>query len=256
MAQNNSRNFSYVGQNIRKIRLAKNISQSEFAALFQLSRPTVGAYEEGRTEPKIETLIQISSHFNISIDVLLTKELTSKDVYSLGLLNKRLDRAHESKPITKKSVQAPFISTTEKVNFLVNRHDRSYLEDLPTLGVPERLEKVDLVIENEGTRLQVDAKGVHHGDYLFCQEQKKLKSTPEQMWVLVTEDDLVVGRIASKSASKLKVTFDNPLYEPVELTLDQVQGTYLIVGVYSIHLSKPNSMEDRLRAIEEKLKKI
>jgi len=119
----------------------------------------------------------------------------------------------------------------------------------------EQSEKIHLIIENEGTRLVVDAKGIHHGDFLFCQEQKKLKSIPEQMWVLVTEDDLVVGRLASKSASKLKVTFDNPLYESLELTLDQVQGTYLVVGVYSVQLSKPHSMEDRLRAIEEKLKK-
>ena len=255
MAQNISRNFSYVGQNIKKIRQAKNISQSEFAALFQLSRPSVGAYEEGRTEPKIETLIQISKHFNISIDVLLTKELTSKDVFSLGLLNRKLDKAHESKPLAKKSQQAPFISTAEKVNFLVNRHDRSYLEGLPMLGVPERLEKIDLVIENEGSRLEVDAKGVHHGDNLFCQEQKKLKSTPEQLWALITEQDLIVGRIASKSSSNLKVTFDNPLYESLEIPVDQIQATYHVVGVYSNNLSRPHSMEDRLRAIEEKLKK-
>ena len=58
MAQNFSKNLSFIGRNIKKIRQVKKISQAEFAHLFHLSRPSIGAYEEGRSEPKIETLIQ------------------------------------------------------------------------------------------------------------------------------------------------------------------------------------------------------
>ena len=55
--------MSYFGKNIRKIRSLKSLSQQAFAELFDLKRGTLGAYEEGRSEPKLETLIKIASNF-------------------------------------------------------------------------------------------------------------------------------------------------------------------------------------------------
>ena len=68
--------MSYFGKNIRKIRSLKSLSQQAFAELFELKRGTLGAYEEGRSEPKLETLIKIANYFSIPIDDLLTTELT------------------------------------------------------------------------------------------------------------------------------------------------------------------------------------
>lgn len=52
------------------------MSQMAFAELFDLKRPTLGAYEEGRSLPKLETVIKIAHHFGISIDKMLTEEVT------------------------------------------------------------------------------------------------------------------------------------------------------------------------------------
>ena len=57
--------MSYFGKNIRKIRSLKSLSQQAFAELFDLKRGTLGAYEEGRSEPKLETLIKIANYFSI-----------------------------------------------------------------------------------------------------------------------------------------------------------------------------------------------
>ena len=46
--------MSFFGKNIKKIRSVKSLSQQAFADLFDLKRGTLGAYEEGRSEPKIE----------------------------------------------------------------------------------------------------------------------------------------------------------------------------------------------------------
>jgi len=256
MAQKNSRNFSFVGQNIKKIRQAKHISQSDFAALFDLSRPSVGAYEEGRTEPKIETLIQISRHFNISIDVLLTRELSSKDIFSLGLLNKKLDQAHEVKPNQIQNRQAPFVSNDEKVNFLVSRKDKSYLKSLPQISAPDTAHRIDLILEQEGSKLEVDNKGIRHGNILFCSKEAKLTIEFEKLWALITADEIIVGRVSSLVKDTLKVAFDNPLHEPFELEKRAIEETYLIKGVYTSDTSQPNALESRLKAIEEKLKHI
>lgn len=80
--------MSYVGKNIKKIRSVKNLNQSQFADLFELKRASIGAYEEGRAEPKIATLIEIAKHFGISTDDLLNKELSVNDLYHFDIFKK------------------------------------------------------------------------------------------------------------------------------------------------------------------------
>jgi len=90
-----------LAKNIKKLRLFKNLNQAEFAGLFDLKRPSVGAYEEGRAEPKLDTLIKISNHFGITIDEIVKGELTvnqiakfehpTVDSNDLQVLNEKLD---------------------------------------------------------------------------------------------------------------------------------------------------------------------
>ncbi len=76
--------MSYFGKNIRKIRNAKKISQAAFADLFNLTRASIGAYEEGRAEAKIDTIIEIANYYDLSLDKLLKEELTLNDIYHIN----------------------------------------------------------------------------------------------------------------------------------------------------------------------------
>ncbi len=82
--------MSFFGKNIKKIRVAKKMTQTEFADLFDLKRTAVGSYEEGRAEAKIDTIIKIADYFKLSLDQLLRKELTINDIFHFrdDLLNK------------------------------------------------------------------------------------------------------------------------------------------------------------------------
>jgi transcriptional regulator with XRE-family HTH domain len=73
--------MSYFGQNIRKIRIVKKLTQTEFADLFGLSRTAVGSYEEGRAEAKIDTIIKIADYFDLSLDQLVRKEITINEIF-------------------------------------------------------------------------------------------------------------------------------------------------------------------------------
>lgn len=76
---------SILAKNIKKLRLFKGLNQTEFAALFQLTRSSIGAYEEGRAEPKLEALINISNHFKLSIDDIVKAELTVNKIARFSL---------------------------------------------------------------------------------------------------------------------------------------------------------------------------
>ncbi|KQS91286.1 helix-turn-helix transcriptional regulator [Chryseobacterium sp. Leaf394] len=72
--------MSFFGANIKTIRHAKGLSQQAFADLFELNRGVIGAYEEGRSEPKIATLLTVVHYFNLDLDKFLTVPLTVDDL--------------------------------------------------------------------------------------------------------------------------------------------------------------------------------
>ncbi len=57
--------------NLRELRIKQEFTQTELAKKLHLSRTAISNYEKGRMQPSIETIIQISEIFNISLDELL-----------------------------------------------------------------------------------------------------------------------------------------------------------------------------------------
>ncbi len=64
-----------LGNNIVKIRKDNNMSQEEFAEVFNVTRQTISNWENSKSYPDVQTLIKISDNFNISLDVLLKEDI-------------------------------------------------------------------------------------------------------------------------------------------------------------------------------------
>lgn len=60
-----------VGESILKIRKEKQMTQEEFAKLFNVTRQTVSNWENDKSYPDLQTLVNISNKFDVSLDVLL-----------------------------------------------------------------------------------------------------------------------------------------------------------------------------------------
>ena len=60
-----------VGENIKNIRKKNNITQEELAEKLNVTRQAVSNWENGKTEPDIETLTRMAQIFDISIDELV-----------------------------------------------------------------------------------------------------------------------------------------------------------------------------------------
>lgn len=63
-----------VSKNIRKIRTAKNLTQDDLARQLFVTRQTVSGWENGRTQPDIETLCKISEIFSVPVEDLIYGE--------------------------------------------------------------------------------------------------------------------------------------------------------------------------------------
>ena len=57
--------------NLKKIRNLNNMTQVEVANSLNISQSAYSFYENGRNEPSVEILIQLSKLYNVSIDELL-----------------------------------------------------------------------------------------------------------------------------------------------------------------------------------------
>ncbi|WP_445717123.1 helix-turn-helix domain-containing protein [Flavobacterium sp.] len=78
--------MTYFGTNLKKIRQIKGLSQQAFAELIDLNRGVISSYEEGRAEPKIETLLRIATYFGIPTDDIISKPLTVNQLANFTLI--------------------------------------------------------------------------------------------------------------------------------------------------------------------------
>lgn len=71
-----------LSENIRKLRLARGISQVELADALFVSKQSVSNWENGNIMPSIDMLIKISDYFSVGTDYLLG--LNEKDMLDVS----------------------------------------------------------------------------------------------------------------------------------------------------------------------------
>ena len=87
--------MTYFGTNLKKIRQIKGLSQQAFAELIDLNRGVISSYEEGRAEPKIETLLRIATYFGIPTDDIISKPLTVNQLSNFTLIESSISSLEE-----------------------------------------------------------------------------------------------------------------------------------------------------------------
>ena len=64
---------------LREIRKKLGLNQQKVALDLNISREALSHYENGRREPSLSMLLQLSDYFDVSIDYLITgKEFSSR----------------------------------------------------------------------------------------------------------------------------------------------------------------------------------
>lgn len=63
--------------NLKYLRRRNNYDQGDLAKKLQVKQAAISAYETGRNEPTIETLIKLADLFGVTIDDLIRKDLSA-----------------------------------------------------------------------------------------------------------------------------------------------------------------------------------
>jgi len=242
--------MSSFGKNIRKIRSVKTLSQQAFAELFDLKRGTLGAYEEGRSEPKIETIIKIANYFSIPIDDLLTKELT---VNKLLKFKGNLTLEHET--IERETFASiPCITNRNHSEYLENYTKENFIVDLPRLSLPVNTEKKFRGYTVQNLEMSHNDQGLFPkdiaiGEFVPPNVYKKLNNGI--IVLVVTEDALILRRLFITD-KKIVLRAEHKNVDDIEINVKEVKELWRIryVFYHRIPDAHPN-LEEKLQLLEQ-----
>ncbi|MFD2552419.1 XRE family transcriptional regulator [Bizionia sediminis] len=210
-----------ITKNIRHLRHLKGLTQEVLAEDLQVTRSRISSYEEGRSTPSIDMLIQLSNYFKIPVDILIKNDLTkSKDTSFIDIGNKRV-----LFPIT---VDADNENLIEVIPI---KATAGYLSGYDDPEYIEQLQRIKLPFLPSGKHRAFPIKGdsmlpLKDGAYVvgkFVEDRQDISSN--KTYVLLTRNDgMVYKRVINKikEANTLVLVSDNPLYQPYEIPIEDV----------------------------------
>ena len=213
--------MKYIQTNIKHLRALKQFSQERFADELNWTRSMVGSYEEGRSEPPIDRLIEFSNYFNIPIDILVKNDLrAARDTSFIEVGNKRV-----LFPITVNE------ANEDLIEIIPIKATAGYLQGYADPEYIEQLQKIKLPFLPTGTHRAFPISGdsmlpVKDGSFVvakFVDDIKDVKNGRTYI-VLTKEDGLVYKRVYNKieERNSLELHSDNKTYMPYDVHMEQV----------------------------------
>lgn len=247
--------MSFFGKNIRKIRSIKTLSQQSFAELFDLKRGTLGAYEEGRSEPKIDTIIKITNYFSIPIDDLLTKELT---VNSLLKFKASLTTDHEK--ISKETFASiPCITHKNAKDYLLYYEKEAFVGDMPSLRLPINPEKTFRGFTVDNLEMSSNDKGLFPKDIVIGEHIPKnvYKKLNNGHLVLAVFKDQLVLRRCYLSGNTITLRADHKNIDDLEFPITEIKELWRIRYVFYHRVPElSDGLEEKMALLEAQFMKI
>ncbi len=237
------------GKNLKKIRSIKGMSQQEFADIFDLKRGTLGAYEEGRSNPKLETVIKIANHFSIGLEELLISELT---VNKLLKFNERLTVENDSfKRIDFEGI--PIVMPKDKYDFIKDYSEKFDFDKLSVIKLPYIESENRLAFAVDDLAMTGGAMEFFPKDIVIGVESDKFSITEKSLVVVLTNSELLFRRLFTIEGNYL-LKADHHGVEDILLLPEDVLIVWKIEHIfnYAIH-AKEISYENRFAILEQSI---
>jgi transcriptional regulator with XRE-family HTH domain len=244
--------MSYFGKNIKKIRGVKGLSQQAFAELFLLKRATLGAYEEGRSEPKIDTIIKVANYFSISIDDMLTKEITVNQLLSFnGGITTDVNQV-----VKAGFVEVPFVNALNSKMFIDDFKTSQSYSSLPKIMIPVEKSSHLLAFTVQDLFMVSNEEGLFPNDVVVGESTSPKDLTQGDVVVVLVNEELLIRRYeTSDSGYNLLADHVNipPITIPYKVPVHFWKVSYVFLKRYPKFASK---LEARINQLDAELKRL
>lgn len=249
--------MSLVSQNIKHLRKRLGLTQEQFAEKIGIKRSLLGAYEEGRADPRLNNLLNMAKEFNVSVDMLISKELIIMTDQEIEALMEQ----EANKPASggrKEDFRVLAITVDEQgaenielvpqkasAGYLNGYSDPEYLEELPRFKLP--------VLPETGTFRAFEISGdsmlpLQPGTVIIGKYTESVKDIKNgKTYVLVTEQEGVVYKRVFNyldENGKLFLVSDNDAYTPYEVAPEAVLEIWEAKAYISLSFPDPVDKAD------------
>jgi transcriptional regulator with XRE-family HTH domain len=206
--------------NLKYLRKQLNLTQVQLAEKLEIKRSLIGAYEEGRAEPKLATLMKMAQVFQLSVDELINPDLPnnaksgSKRQSNVKVLSITVDNQDRE--------NIELVPYKASAGYLNGYSDPEFMEELPKFRLP--------MIQSPGTYRAFEIKGdsmlpIPSGTVIvgrYVEQWQEIKDgTP--CIVVSLQEGIVFKRIYHQpKQTALRLHSDNPSYEPYNVALDDI----------------------------------
>tara|TARA_R110002126_G_scaffold291568_2_gene453704 strand:- start:3760 stop:4518 length:759 start_codon:yes stop_codon:yes gene_type:complete len=247
--------MSLFGKNIKKIRTVKGLSQSAFADLFDLKRPTLGAYEEQRSEPKIETIIKIANYFSIKIDALLTSEITVNELLqfkeNLTTLSEDLKKEQFAK--------IPCINENNILDYLQHYNNTIFVDEMPSIQLPINPSKKFRAFSVSNLEMTNQDKGFYPKDMVIGEQTPTnvVQKLTNGTLVFALVDHAIIFRRLYTTQKNVIFRADHKSIEDEIYKISDIKELWRVRYVFYRRIPEfSTSFEDKLITMEQEILKM
>ena len=231
-----------LSDNIKHLRTEQGLSQQALAESLNLSRSNLAKYEKGIHDPGIEVLLRISRYFKISIDILLTVDLSKTDLEEF---------------VNNKSMVMPIqvdvngddiieiIPHDASAGYLGNYSDPEYIEALEYLYfpfLPTNKKSRAFPVNGDSMPPIIDGSFII-GHLIESQNDIKIGSR----YIIVSRDEgIVFKRISKIEGDLFYLQSDNPIYKTFAMQGREILEIWEFMAFISIQDSSERHIENVL----------
>lgn len=211
--------MSLFSDNIRFLRLQKNITQEKLADELLITRARYVKYESGASEAPYDILKRISHYYHISIDLLLSVDIRKVDMN--GLI--KLDDNRILLPITIDKEGENIIEIIPhkaRAGYLSGYSDPEFIEGLQQISLPFLKNGKFRAFPVEG-----DSMPPHkEGSFIIGRYVERLGDVMDgRTYILLTKNEgIVYKRLNRNGKNRLILKSDNSFYDTYEVRASDI----------------------------------
>ncbi len=236
-----------LNENMRSLRKRLKLTQDQFAAKLDIKRSLLGAYEEGRAEPKLELLQKIAEVFDVSVDDLIGKDLSVPGSETKSPIMSVSARSKEILVVTADSSgkdNIELVPIKAAAGYLNGYADAEYVKELPKFQLPILKQGTYRAFEINGDSMLPLLPGtIVIGEHV--EDIKNIKSG--KTYVLVSQrEGVVYKRVFNylNESGKLFLVSDNRHYSPYQVDGNEIMEAWSAKAYISVQFPDVDSKQD------------
>ncbi len=248
-----------LSRNLKYLRRQRKLTQAQLAEMIGVSRPTLGDYENGNSDPPAAVLKRLAEVFQKSLDDLVFSDLGAP-LFQRGGKEEKTLSGNEVRILAvtlrdDERENIEFIPVQAFAGYATSYADPEFVSGLQRFHLPKHEHGTYRAFEIKGDSMPpVDDGYIVIGRYM--EDWRDLASGKRHVLIL-REQGVVFKRIIKEGHfGKLTLISDNPAYKPFSVKSTEICEAWEMVSYIAFPkeaTSYDNLIFDKLQAIEQKI---